>query len=342
MAIQRQKRRDSTAQLALVTPAQGVHGFDTTRLGGVWGDGATVGGVPYPNFAELINNAFNGVTARSDESPDDPNSLIVTVDSRYNNAQFLNGSTFKTFAELVVKFPLGNTGAVDLTVEYGLGGSSLTKNLNKIDADDTPAELSSGDIVAGGIYRLVFDGTQWLLIGGVGAGAGTFDEVAQSTFSTASEVEFLNLSSGYHYRLFIDDIIASAGDFTYLYGRVSDDNGSTYKTTGYDGAYSYWDSSAATTNYGNETTLFNMMYSSLGGTYKSSIQVDMWGCDDGGAGDNDFNIWVRGAVPRATGAGYLINSHGKMSTRTNDIDAFKFYPSSGTITGKYRLQRREI
>lgn len=192
MSTQRQVRRGTTAEIAsMSTPAEGEWLYDTTRKAGVWGDGAEDDGIPSPNFAEVINNTWTGFTAVQNGSPADPNDLTITIDERFNKAAFLNGATFKTFARFYVKIPANNTGAVNLTVEFGSGGSTITKDLKKIDAAAAPAELDADDLVEGGIYSVVFDGTQWLVVGGLGGtGGGSWELIATATASADSQIDF--------------------------------------------------------------------------------------------------------------------------------------------------------
>lgn len=218
------------------TPAEGEWLYDTTRKAGVWGDGAEDDGIPSPNFAEVINNTWTGFTAVQNGSPADPNDLTITIDERFNKAAFLNGATFKTFARFYVKIPANNTGAVNLTVEFGSGGSTITKDLKKIDAAAAPAELEADDLIEGGVYSVVFDGTQWLVVGGLGGGgAGSWELIGTAAPSAVAQVDFTSIS-GYEDLLLVGaNIYPSAGSTPML--RL--DQGGGFMTGGSNYVYQY-------------------------------------------------------------------------------------------------------
>lgn len=63
----------------------------------------------------------------------------------------------------VIKFPSANEGSATLNIN-SLGAKAIKKN--------TIEDLSAGDIVAGGIYMLAYDGTNFQIIGGMGSSGG--------------------------------------------------------------------------------------------------------------------------------------------------------------------------
>lgn len=78
---------------------------------------------------------------------------------------------------LFVKFTNANTGAATLNLN-GLGAKSIKKN--------GTTDLASGDIAAGQILQLIYDGTNFQVVGGAGSGSGTGSiagplEVTQAT-----------------------------------------------------------------------------------------------------------------------------------------------------------------
>jgi len=68
-------------------------------------------------------------------------------------------ATYFSFLDLYIKFTNGNTGASTLNVN-GLGAKAIKKNVS--------SALVSGDIVAGGVYELLYDGTDFQIVSATG------------------------------------------------------------------------------------------------------------------------------------------------------------------------------
>lgn len=143
-ANQVQIRRDTAGNLATSTPALGELGYDTTNKRILAGDGSTLAGIPHINFLDHINNTFTQVTAGGTG-----NAITLTLTKA--PSAYAQGMT------LAFKATANNTGAVTVNVN-GLGA----KNLQKI-SSGALAALVSGDIVSGGMYWIVYDGTQFQL-----------------------------------------------------------------------------------------------------------------------------------------------------------------------------------
>lgn len=80
-----------------------------------------------------------------------------------------------------VLFTNGNSGSSTLNVN-GLGAKTLKKSVS--------TNLSSGDILAGGIYRVAYDGTNFQIVGGLssGGGAGTWGSIT-GTFTDQTDAK---------------------------------------------------------------------------------------------------------------------------------------------------------
>lgn len=144
------RRRGTAAQCDAMTPAEGEIIYDTTNDRLRVGDGAVAGGFALPNAYDVQNGAFNTVNATG------TNTLTVTlapVPASYTTNMTI---TFKAAAT--------NTGAVTLNVN-SLGA----KNIQKA-SSGALAALSSGDLTIGAFYTVRYDGTQFVLEGGVGGG----------------------------------------------------------------------------------------------------------------------------------------------------------------------------
>lgn len=151
-AIQEQSRRGTTAQCAAMTPAAGEVIVNTTTIREHIGDGAKAGGHILPNAADIQNQAFiystSGGTA---------NALTLTNSERPVTA-------YAAGLRLKFKASLTNTAATTVAVD-GLAA----QNIYKISGTSLVA-LAGSEIVTGGIYEIVHDGTQFQLRSGTTGG----------------------------------------------------------------------------------------------------------------------------------------------------------------------------
>lgn len=123
--------------------------------------------LPFSN----VEDAINGAAALSTDQTDIQNrALTPWVTSGTGNAYTATPDPaltgYGTFLALRIRFNRANTGAATLNVN-GLGD----RNITKIDRTGTPAALVSGDIQPGDTRDLTFDGTQFVITGGVSTGA---------------------------------------------------------------------------------------------------------------------------------------------------------------------------
>ena len=156
MATERKLRRDAAADLVSVTPVEGEPGYDITNRRLIVGDGARAEGVPHATFLDVQNQAFTFATAGGTAN-------ALTLDLSDGTLDY-NPSAYSTGQRFIFKAASNNTGAATLNVN-SLGAKSLKKNGG---ADD----LEADDIVAGGIYAVDYDGTNFQVSGGVGGAAG--------------------------------------------------------------------------------------------------------------------------------------------------------------------------
>lgn len=117
---------------------------DTTRVG----DGIRLGGFIQPNAFHIQQNKFSyaAVSGTADAI------LLAT------NPQIL---TLTSGTE--VKFRAASNNTSTVTVDVGVGGA---KDVNKITSLGV-IPLQGGDIIAGGIYSLIYDGTAFIISGSV-------------------------------------------------------------------------------------------------------------------------------------------------------------------------------
>jgi Major tropism determinant N-terminal domain len=179
-----QVRRDTASNMAGATPAVGELFYDTTnkRLG--IGDGSTVGGIPHVSATDDQKQTF----------------VYPTVGGTGDAITLTN--TFPVTAytaplKQVFKAGAANTGAVTVDVD-GLG----TKNLKKLSGGSLVA-LVANDLVAGGIYEIIYDGTQFQVVGGLGSGGGLPASVTGTLTSGTSVTFNVDFSTYSAYELLI-------------------------------------------------------------------------------------------------------------------------------------------
>lgn len=160
-----QSRRDTAANLALATPAEGEQGYDKTNKRPIIGDGSTAGGIKVATAKDLQNAVFtNGTTGGTG------NAITLT-----HSQSPVAG--YSTPLILSFKASASNTGPTTVNID-GLGA----KNIYKISSGSLVA-LASGDIVSGGIYYIAYDGTQFQLIGSSG---GRIASVKRQEFTSSA------------------------------------------------------------------------------------------------------------------------------------------------------------
>jgi hypothetical protein len=139
---QTQFRRDTAANIALATPTAGEPFYDTTnkRLG--VGDGATAGGKPHASANDVQLQKF----------------VFPTVGGTANAITLTNvppvGALTSGLKQVFIATST-NTTSVTAAVD-GLTAKTIKKM-----AFGALANLVAGDIVSGGVYEIIYDGTQF-------------------------------------------------------------------------------------------------------------------------------------------------------------------------------------
>jgi hypothetical protein len=166
-AIQKQLRRDTTANLSAATPAIGEPAYNTTTKRLSIGDGSRAGGTEIPNFTDVQAQSFTYATAGGTAD-------VLTLTLSPALLAYASGDSFE--------FKAASTNTTNVTINVsGLGA----KAVQMIKAGVLSA-LVAGDIVAGGIYRITYDGTQFQMVssGGGGSTQASTSEVANQTAVT--------------------------------------------------------------------------------------------------------------------------------------------------------------
>lgn len=161
-ATQTRIRRGTAAQCDGMTPASSEVIHDTTNNRLRIGNGSTAGGLPVPNYTDLLTQEFTTGTVGG------------TADAITLTLPIAPAS----YTDLALEFKASgtNTGAVTINVN-SLG----TKNIQILKAGVLSA-LAASDIVSGAIYRIVYDGTQFQIINSSGGSSqASTTEIANQT-----------------------------------------------------------------------------------------------------------------------------------------------------------------
>jgi len=142
MSKQVQIRRDTAANLAASTPAQGELGWDTTNKRLVGGDGTTAGGIWLPNFADVQGNTFQ---------------YAASSGTNTYTATLTPAPTIGAGFSAKIKFGNANTGSSTLNLN-STGAVTIQKATSS-----GLVNLDSGDIQANVVYDLNHTGSVYVL-----------------------------------------------------------------------------------------------------------------------------------------------------------------------------------
>lgn len=145
MSIQKQFRRDTSGNLAAVTPADGEPAYNTSDDRLHMGDGTTAGGIPHLNYKDDINGTF--IYALTTGSA---NAYVLTLTKA--------PTAYTTGMRIRFKASFSNTASATINVN-SLGAKTFYKVSN-----GALTTLSSGDIINGVIYEAYYDGTYFQLM----------------------------------------------------------------------------------------------------------------------------------------------------------------------------------
>jgi hypothetical protein len=320
-ATQTQIRRDTATNLNAATPAAGELGYDTTNKRITVGDGSTAGGTKIPNAADVQKQTFVYPTVGGTGD-------AITLTPSPALAAYADGVRF-TF-----KAGAANTTAVTANVS-ALGAKSVKKMNN-----GALAALVANDIISGGIYEVIYDGTQFqikaLAEGPFSAGAlkylGTFtgSGVAQIDLTSA-------ISSTYDdYQIVLEGLLPATNGAD-LWLRVSTDNGSTFDSGS---NYAYANVKAASSgvscdNNGGAGTTKNLVASGAGNSSNYGASgVAYYHNANGTGGQQKFVGNVSYFDSSGKAAGYQIAG---VWTGTGPGNALRFLASSGNVSGTVKI-----
>lgn len=250
-ATQVQIRRDTDANLMGAVPVQGEMGYNLTTERMHLGDGVTFGGMLLPNGRDIQNSAFTYCTAGG------TGDAITTSLTTFP----LVGAIPPGF-RIQVMITANNTGAVTIDVD-GQGPDDVVKLQMGV-----MQPLEADDLVTGMVYDMMYDGTQFILLGFAPKIAQAW-EIASETILGAG-ISTLDITDG-----FDDDAVLYYLEFSLGRGisgggiiqlRYSINGGSSFITSNTyvqtsmgaaSGVYDFYGTSSGTTNLFTLTELSN-------------------------------------------------------------------------------------
>ncbi len=142
MSTELKLRRDVAGDIDAMTPAEGEPIYDITNKRLQIGDGSTAGGIHLAAAADIQKQTFNYAAASGTDT------LTLTLDPAI--------ASYTTGLRASFKAAANNTGTATININ-GLGAKTIKRNGG---ADDLVAD----DLVAGGFYEIVYDGTNFQLL----------------------------------------------------------------------------------------------------------------------------------------------------------------------------------
>lgn len=319
-ATQTQLRRGTAAQVAGFTPAANELVVNTTDKRLHLGDGLTAGGIPHASAADIQKQSFS----------------YSTVGGTGNAITLTNSPAVSALANglrLTFKATNTNTGATTVAVD-GLTAKNIYKLL-----DGALTALVAGDIISGGIYEIIYDGTQFQIKGlaNTTPSPGSYVFLGQRVASASATLDFTSLMTA-DYDTYVFDIIdlRPATDNVALHMRTSTDNGANWDSSA--GAY-YWrtdivaldGTSTAPTLASSTTSATEMTLApGVGNAANEGVSGEVVLRGVNGTTRRKA-IHFEGEAEDPSGITRLIRSDGHRNNAAN-IDAARFYFSSGNIT----------
>lgn len=318
-AKQVQIRRDSSTNLNAAVPATGELGYDSTNKRVRVGDGSTSGGIILPNSIDIQGQNFLSADASG------TNTITMTVAPV--------PAAYVKYQRFVFKAAATNTGSATININ-SLGAKTIKKRTTS-----GVAVLTGGEIQSGGVYAVVYDGTDMQLEEDTSAaGSSDFVKIVTLTASTSSTLDFTSSHfdnttySGYYFE--INKLLLSAANN--LWARFSTDGGSTFQASNSD---YYWrrtrsDGATDTTVIGGTLTERQRIEIATNNTgapiYTGS--VDLYGAVN--TSNNDTHVkWDLFDHP-AGGSAFTLGWGGKFDTgfSSGAVNGLRFLPSAGTFT----------
>lgn len=209
-ATQTRLRRGTAAQIDAMTPAADELISETTAKRLRIGDGLQAGGIHIPNFLDIRGSVFIGGSVGGTG-----NAITLTLNPAL--------AAYNSYVHLRFIASANNTGAVTINVN-GLGA----RNIRKVSGGAIVA-LTSGDLIAGAPYEIVYSSSQFVLTNFSSQGITSVSQgdlnTSSGTVSTTSQAH-LTLPGG-EYGFYPRIRISSSGAAGYAlnHGRADATNG---------------------------------------------------------------------------------------------------------------------
>jgi hypothetical protein len=132
-------------------------------------------------------------------------------------------------AGMVINFKadVSNTGAATINVD-SLGA----KSIKKINPESGKVTIVTGDIIANGIYQLIYDGTDFLMVNKLSAGTYLIDDITLGSASASLDIgTFLGIYDEI-LLTFFDARITISQTLNRVLARFNDDSGNNYTKDG--------------------------------------------------------------------------------------------------------------
>jgi hypothetical protein len=312
-ATQTQIRRGTAAQCAGMTPASSEVIHDTTNNRLRAGDGSRAGGWELPNFSDIQKQAFQAGTVGGSANAITMTNAVAVI-------------AYASNLKLVFKATAANTGATTVNVD-GLG----VKNIYKI-KDGSLTALEAGDIINGGVYEIIYDGTQFQIKGLNESSGGSvgWDLLAVVTGGGAV-YDFLAdvITSEYANYAFVLQNVLPATDSGSLQVRMRRSGEANFDTSGY-----AWNAFTSTSSAGATSGSDSDSRVTLIGTVRNSANAGigvsgvLYGHNFGLSGYSQVVADVQRGMTNAAGARSMA---GGVLQNTSALDGLQFIFSSGNI-----------
>jgi hypothetical protein len=239
-----------------------------------------------------------------------------------------------TLAVTTVPAANGGTGANTLTgVVKGNGTSPMTAGAVELASEVSgtlPAANGGTGLTSPGTSGnvLTSDGTTWTSAAGA---ASKYDLIATVNASAASTIDFTDLSSDYiAYQLFVSNLFASVSTNTPSI-RTSSNNGATYNSAAGNYAYNRLFINNSGTVTGSSATATEIPFGIINDSvYGQNLTLTLV---NAGVSSPAAIEWTLGTYITS---GYQYRGIG-FRVSTTPINAFRIFPSSGTLTGTFKL-----
>lgn len=312
-ATETKHRRGTEAENAAFTGAVGEWIYTTDGKRGYWHDGTTAGGIAVPTAFDLQKSTYIAADISGPDSTGEYSVTLTPTPAAYSEYMIVTGTVAGA-----------SVGSDTLNVN-GLGGKTIKKNGG---ADN----LSAGDLVSGGVYTFIYDGTDFQLISGSGGGSSDFLGRTTGASGATVDVEVGTWANYAAIQVFVEHLVP-ANNGTQLYVRLK--AGGSYQSSGYHYSYDgYLDDGSPAASSGQSNSGAQILIGSAkvrknsGDSFATTITIY-----NPGNATRDKNIVFTGFYGSAVG-GITENfmGGGAYQGGTGALTGIRFLMASGNIS----------